>query len=138
VTRDVSRSVEAIWRIESGRIVGGVARLVRDVALAEDFAQEALVSALEHWPRDGVPENPGAWLMAAAKNEALDHLRQRALHTRRNEELGADAEARGDHVQADIVDALDAGGGDIGDDLLRLIFRVLGRRRSAIWGEPHF
>jgi len=122
VTRDVLRSVEAIWRIESGRIVGGVARLVRDVALAEDFAQEALVSALEHWPRDGVPENPGAWLMAAAKNKALDHLRQRALLTRRNEELGADANARGDHVQADIVDALDAGGGDIGDDLLRLIF----------------
>jgi len=122
VTRDVLRSVEAIWRIESGRIVGGVARLVRDVALAEDLAQEALVAALEHWPRDGVPENPGAWLMAAAKNKALDYLRQRALHTRRNEELGADADARGDHVQADFVDALDAGGGDIGDDLLRLIF----------------
>jgi len=120
---EVARSVEAIWRIESGRIVGGVARIVRDVGLAEDLAQEALVAALEHWPRDGVPDNPGAWLMAAAKNKALDHLRQQTLHARKQEELGADADARGDHIQPDFVDALDAArADDIGDDLLRLIF----------------
>jgi len=82
-----------------------------------------MISALEHWPRDGVPENPGAWLMAAAKNKALDHLRQRSLHARKQQELGADADARGDHVVPDFVDALDAARNDeIGDDLLRLIF----------------
>jgi RNA polymerase sigma factor (sigma-70 family) len=123
MAREVARGIEAVWRIESGRIVGAVARLVRDVGLAEDLAQEALVSALEHWPRDGVPDNPGAWLMAAAKNKALDHLRQRALHARKQEELGADADARGDHVVPDFVDALDAArADDFGDDLLRLIF----------------
>jgi RNA polymerase sigma factor (sigma-70 family) len=96
---------------------------VRDVGLAEDLAQEALVSALEHWPKDGVPDNPGAWLMAAAKNKALDHLRQQALHARKQEELGADADARGDHVVPDFVDALDAARADeIGDDMLRLVF----------------
>ena len=123
MAREVARSVEAAWRIESGRIVGAVARLVRDVGLAEDLAQAALVAALEHWPREGVPDNPGAWLMAVAKNRALDHLRLQALHARKQEELGADADARGDHVQPDFVDALDAArADDIGDDLLRLIF----------------
>jgi RNA polymerase sigma factor (sigma-70 family) len=123
MARDVARSIDAVWRIEAGKIIGGVARLVRDVGLAEDLAQEALVSALEHWPRDGVPDNPGAWLMAAAKNKALDHLRQQSLHARKQAELGADADARGDHVLPDFVDALDAArADDIGDDLLRLIF----------------
>jgi len=123
MARDVARSIEAVWRIEAGRIIGALARRVRDVGLAEDLAQEALVSALEHWPRDGVPDNPGAWLMAAAKNKALDHFRQQALHARKQEELGADADARGDHVVPDFVDALDAArADDIGDDLLRLIF----------------
>jgi RNA polymerase sigma factor (sigma-70 family) len=120
---EVARRIEAVWRIESGRIVGGVARLVRDVSLAEDLAQEALIAALESWPGDGVPNNPGAWLMSVAKNKALDHLRQHALHARKLDELGADADARGDHVGADFVDALDAArSDDIGDDLLRLIF----------------
>jgi RNA polymerase sigma factor (sigma-70 family) len=123
MARDIGRSIEAVWRIEAGRIIGAVARMVRDVGLAEDLAQEALVSALEHWPRDGVPDNPGAWLMAAAKNKALDHFRQQALHARKQAELGADADARGDHVVPDFVDALDAArADDIGDDLLRLIF----------------
>jgi RNA polymerase sigma factor (sigma-70 family) len=119
----VARRIDAVWRIEAAKIIGGVARVVHDVGLAEDLAQEALVSALEHWPRDGVPDNPGAWLMAAAKNKALDHLRARALHARKQEELGADADARGDHVVPDFVDALDAARADeIGDDLLRLIY----------------
>jgi RNA polymerase sigma factor (sigma-70 family) len=123
MARDVGQSIAAVWRIEAPKIIGAVARRVRDVGLAEDLAQEALVSALEHWPRDGVPDNPGAWLMAAAKNKALDHLRQQALHARKHEELGADADARGDHVVPDFVDALDAARADeIGDDLLRLIF----------------
>jgi RNA polymerase sigma factor (sigma-70 family) len=119
----VGRRIDAVWRIEAGKIIGALARVVHDVGLAEDLAQEALVAALEHWPRDGVPDNPGAWLMTAAKHKALDHLRQRALHARKQEELGADADARGDHVVPDFVDALDAARTDeIGDDLLRLIY----------------
>jgi RNA polymerase sigma factor (sigma-70 family) len=120
---EVARRIEAVWRIESGRIVGGVARIVRDVGLAEDLAQEALIAALELWPGDGVPDSPGAWLMSVAKNKALDHLRQHALHARKLDELGADADVRGDHVAPDFVYALDAArADDIGDDLLRLIF----------------
>ncbi|MGE3928458.1 MAG: RNA polymerase sigma factor [Lautropia sp.] len=120
---DPARSIDAVWRIESARIVGAVARIVRDIGLAEEIAQDALVSALEHWPKDGVPDNPGAWLMTAARNKALDRLRQAATHREREQELGADADARGDHVVPDFVDALDAArADDIGDDLLRLIF----------------
>ena len=123
MAREVARHVEAVWRIESGRIVGGVARLVRDVGLAEDLAQEALMAALEHWPVAGLPENPGAWLMTTARNKALDYLRLQALQARKHAELGADADARGDAVVPDFVDALDAArADDIGDDLLRLIF----------------
>jgi RNA polymerase sigma factor (sigma-70 family) len=119
----VARRIDAVWRIERAKIVGGVARVVHDVGLAEDLAQEALIAALEHWPLDGVPDNPGAWLMAAAKNKALDHLRAQALHALKQQKLGADADARGDHVAPDFVDALDAARADeIGDDLLRLIF----------------
>jgi RNA polymerase sigma factor (sigma-70 family) len=122
-TAEVHRSLAAIWRIESAKIVGAIARRVRDVGLAEELAQDALVAALEHWPRDGLPDNPGAWLMATAKNKALDRLRADALHARKQQELGADADARGDHVVPDFVDALDAARQDeIGDDLLRLIF----------------
>ena len=122
-TPDVPRAIDAVWRIESAKVVAGVARLVRDVGLAEELAQDALVSALEHWPVDGVPDNPGAWLMTAAKRRALDWLRQAALHARKHEELGRDADARGDHVVPDIADAVAAAEGDvIGDDLLRLIF----------------
>ncbi|HEX6721106.1 MAG TPA: RNA polymerase sigma factor [Burkholderiaceae bacterium] len=117
------RAIDAVWRIESATIVAALARMVRDVGLAEELAQDALVSALEHWPGDGVPDNPGAWLMTAAKRRALDHLRQHALHARKQEELGADADARGDHVVPDIAEAIAEAEGDvIGDDLLRLIF----------------
>jgi len=116
------RRIEAVWRIEAAKVIGVVARMVRDVGTAEDLAQEALIAALEHWPADGVPNNPGAWLMTTAKNRALDWLRQRALHERKQEELGADADARGDHVVPDFSDALDAAREDYGDDLLRLVF----------------
>jgi RNA polymerase sigma factor (sigma-70 family) len=117
------RAIDAVWRIESAAIVAALARMVRDVGLAEELAQDALVAALEHWPAEGVPDNPGAWLMTTAKRRALDHLRQHALHVRKQEELGADADARGDHVVPDIAVAIAEAEGDvIGDDLLRLIF----------------
>jgi RNA polymerase sigma factor (sigma-70 family) len=123
VAQPVGQRIDAVWRLEAAKIIGGVARIVHDVGLAEELAQDALVAALEHWPRDGVPDNPGAWLMTAAKHRALDHLRQRSLHARKQQELGADADARGDHVVPDLTDALDAARADeIGDDLLRLIF----------------
>ena len=117
------RAIEAVWRIESAKVIAHVARLVRDVGLAEELAQDALVSALEHWPDDGLPSNPGAWLMATAKNRALDHLRQDALHARKQQELGHDLDALQAHVVPDFVDALaEASEDDIGDDLLRLVF----------------
>jgi len=120
---DAQRAIEAVWRIEAAKVVASVARMVRDVGLAEELAQDALVSALEHWPAQGVPDNPGAWLMTAAKHRALDWLRQAALHARKHDELGRDADARGDHVVPDIADAVAQAEGDvIGDDLLRLIF----------------
>ncbi|MDE2503747.1 MAG: sigma-70 family RNA polymerase sigma factor [Burkholderiales bacterium] len=118
---DVARTLAAVWRIESARLVAAVARLVRDVALAEELAHDAMVAALERWPRDGLPDNPAAWLMTAARNRALDRLRQDALHRRKQQELGADADARGDHVVPDFSDALDAAD-EIDDDLLRLVF----------------
>ncbi|KVE36979.1 RNA polymerase sigma factor [Burkholderia sp. BDU5] len=119
----VHRAIDAVWRIEAARIIAHVARLVRDVGAAEELAQDALVAALEHWPRDGVPENPGAWLMTAAKRRALDHLRQNALHARKREQIGLDLDALGAHVAPDVVDVLEAArDDDIGDDLLRLVF----------------
>jgi RNA polymerase sigma factor (sigma-70 family) len=121
MAHDLHRRIDAVWRIESAKIVGAIARMVRDVGLAEELAQDALVAALEHWPADGIPDNPGAWLMATAKNRALDRLRQEALHLRKQEELGADADARGDHVVPDFSDTLDDRD-DIGDDMLRLVF----------------
>ena len=121
MARDLHRTIDAVWRIESARIIGALARRVRDVGLAEELAQDALVAALEHWPKDGIPDNPGAWLMATAKNRALDRLRQLNLHHAKQQELGADADARGDHVVPDFSDALDDAD-DIGDDLLRLVF----------------
>ncbi|HEY4068157.1 MAG TPA: RNA polymerase sigma factor [Burkholderiaceae bacterium] len=120
---ETHRAIEAVWRIESARVIAHVARLLRDVGLAEEIAQDALVSALEHWPRDGLPANPGAWLMTAAKHRALDRLRQDALHARKREELGLDLDALQSHVVPDFVDALaEASEDDIGDDLLRLVF----------------
>jgi RNA polymerase sigma factor (sigma-70 family) len=117
------RAIEAVWRIESAKVIACVARMVRDVGVAEELAQDALVAALEHWPERGVPDNPGAWLMATAKNRALDRLRQEVLHARKREELGRDLDAQEAHLVPDFVDALDAARqDDIGDDLLRLVF----------------
>jgi RNA polymerase sigma factor (sigma-70 family) len=116
---DTHRAIDAIWRIESPRLIAGLARIVRDVGVAEDLAQDALVAALERWPEAGVPDNPGAWLMATAKHRAIDVLRRRALLERKHAELGLDVEARPERTEADLAEKLDD---DIGDDLLRLIF----------------
>ena len=116
--QDVTRTIEAVWRIESARLIAGIARLVRDVPLAEDLAQEALVAALEQWPESGVPDNPGAWLMATAKHRGVDGLRRAEVHQRKTEELGRDAELRLP-VDEDLAAAADD---PFDDDLLRLIF----------------
>ena len=84
---DIHRTIDAVWRIESARIIAGVARMVRDIELAEELAQDALVAALERWPQTGVPDNPGAWLMATAKHRAIDHLRRSKLLQRKHEEI---------------------------------------------------
>jgi RNA polymerase sigma factor (sigma-70 family) len=110
--------IDAVWRIESARLIAGLARIVRDVGLAEELAQDALVTALERWPESGVPDNPGAWLMAAAKHRAIDHLRRNKLLERKHEELARELEAL-EKTVPDFDAALDD---DIGDDLLRLVF----------------
>ena len=116
-------AIAAVWRLESARIVAVVARMVRDIGVAEELAQDALVSALEHWPAQGVPERPGAWLTAAAKNRALDHLRRLKMQGDKLEQIGRDLQAQEALIVPDFVDALDAARADtIGDDLLRLIF----------------
>jgi RNA polymerase sigma factor (sigma-70 family) len=117
------QAIDAVWRIESAKIVAGVARMVRDIGVAEELAQDALVSALEHWPAQGVPDNPGAWLMATAKNRALDRLRRDKVLAAKLEQIGKDLEAQEALVVPDFVDGLDAAReDDIGDDLLRLMF----------------
>jgi RNA polymerase sigma-70 factor, ECF subfamily len=115
---DVRRTIEAVWRIESARLIAGVARLVRDVGLAEDLAQEALVAALEKWPESGVPDNPGAWLMATAKRRGIDRLRRAEVHQRKTELLARDAELSASEP-GDLADTVDD---PFDDDLLRLIF----------------
>jgi len=119
--------VAAIWHIEASKIIGGVARIVRDLGLAEEFAQDALVIALERWPTDGVPENPGAWLMTAAKRRALDHLRHQRVSAEKTDEFGRLLDFEHDLAHDELIDridtALDASNeATIGDDLLRLIF----------------
>ena len=116
---ETHRTIDAVWRIESARLIAGLARIVRDVGLAEELAQDALVVALEKWPEAGVPDNPGAWLMATAKNRALDRLRRGKLAERKHQEIGRDLEARQGLAAAELVAAIDD---DIGDDLLRLMF----------------
>ena len=116
---DTHRAIDAVWRIESARLIAGLARIVRDVGLAEELAQDALVAALEQWPESGVPDKPGAWLMATAKHRAIDLLRRRTMLERKHEELGRDLEARQKVAVADFDAAIDD---DIGDDLLRLVF----------------
>ncbi len=117
------QAIAAVWRIESARLVAVVGRMVRDLGVAEELAQDALVAALEHWPRAGIPDKPGAWLMTTAKRKALDHLRHRKMQGEKLEELGLDLEAQEALVVPDFVDALDADRQeDIDDDMLRLIF----------------
>jgi RNA polymerase sigma factor (sigma-70 family) len=118
VATDTHRTIDAVWRIEAPRLIAGLARMVRDVGLAEDLAQDALVTALEQWPGSGVPDNPGAWLMATAKNRAIDRLRRRQLLERKHEELGREVAVR-EMAVPDFDRALDD---DVGDDMLRLVF----------------
>ena len=112
-------AIDAVWRIESPKLVAALARMVRDVGLAEEIAQDALVTALERWPGTGIPEKPAAWLMATAKHRAIDVLRRRALAARKEETLGRELETAPDVAPTDLDAALDD---DIGDDLLRLVF----------------
>lgn len=127
------QAIATVWRIESAKITGAVARMVRDIGLAEELAQDALVSALEHWPASGVPDNPGAWLMAAAKNKALDRIRREKSLRGKLEQVGHDMEALEVHVVPDFVDGLDAARqeAEIADDLLRLIFTACHRLLST-------
>jgi RNA polymerase sigma-70 factor (ECF subfamily) len=115
----VHRAIEAVWRIESARLIAGLARMVRDVGLAEDLAQDALLAALEKWPESGVPDNPGAWLMATAKRRAIDNLRRTALLDRKHVEVTHDLESQQEAEAAALDAAIDD---DVGDDMLRLIF----------------
>ncbi len=115
--KNIHATIDAVWRIESAKLIAGLARIVRDVGVAEDLAQDALVAALEQWPGSGVPDNPGAWLMAAAKHRAIDGFRRNALLARKHEELARELESKQD--PPDLVSALDD---EVGDDLLRLVF----------------
>src|SRR3989475_3202009 len=116
---DTHRAIDAVWRIESPRLIAGLTRIVRDVALAEDLAQDALVAALEQWPESGVPDNPGAWLMATAKHRAIDRLRRNERLERKQEQLGRELELQQEMAMADQSVPTDD---DVGDDLLRLMF----------------
>ena len=122
-TAATHRAIDAVWRIESARIIGALARIVRDVGLAEELAQDALVAALEQWPGSGVPDNPGAWLMATAKHRALDHFRRSKLLERKHEELGRELNSQQESAVANFEAEFDAGNEqNFGDDLLRLLF----------------
>jgi len=116
---ETHRAIDAVWRIESAKLIAGLARIVRDVGLAEDLAQDALVAALEQWPQSGIPRKPGAWLMATAKHRAIDRLRRNERLHRKNEELGRETETQQQIATADLDAAIDD---EVGDDLLRLIF----------------
>ena len=116
---DIHRTIDAVFRIEQPRLIAGIARLVGDVGLAEELAQDALVAALEQWPKSGIPDRPGAWLTAVAKHRAIDGLRRRRLIERKHEEIGRGIEIKGTGTSPDLDASLDD---DIGDDLLRLIF----------------
>ena len=116
---DVNRAIDAVWRIESPRLIAGLARITGDVGLAEDLAQDALVAALERWPQTGVPDNPGAWLMATAKHRAIDMHRRSKRIERKHEQIGHELDAQQEMSVSDLDTALDD---DIGDDLLRLMF----------------
>lgn len=113
---DVQRAVDGIWRIESAKIIAGLVRMVRDINLAEDLAQDALIAALERWPEKGIPDNPGAWLMTTAKRRAIDHIRRNQVRSRKYEELGREMELQDNPNWDEAADDF------VGDDLLRLIF----------------
>src|SRR6266704_1859095 len=115
----VAETIDAVWRIESARLIAGLARIVGDIGVAEDLAQDALVAALEQWPESGVPDNPGAWLMATGKHRAIDFFRRKKLLERKHEELGRELDAQQKMAVADFDSAIND---DIGDDLLRLVF----------------
>src|SRR5690349_10482658 len=112
-------AIDAVWRIESARLIAGLARIVGDVGLAEDLAQDALVAALEQWPESGVPDNPGAWLMATAKHRAIDHLRRSKMQDRKHEHLGRELDERLASPEPALAEAIDD---QVGDDMLSLIF----------------
>ena len=116
---DAHRAIDAVWRIESARLIAGLARMVGDIGIAEDLAQDALLAALERWPETGVPDNPGAWLMATAKHRAIDLLRRKTMLTRKHEQIGYELEAQQEQAVPDLDAALDD---HVGDDLLRLMF----------------
>lgn len=116
---DIHRTIDAVWRIESARLIATLARMLRDVGLAEELAQDALVAALEKWPQSGVPDQPGAWLMATAKHRAIDRLRRSKLQQRKHEEIARELEAEQEHADDAHLEALDD---PFGDDLLRLVF----------------
>jgi len=118
-TTEIQRAIDAVWRIESARLIAGLTRMVGDVGLAEDLAQDALVAALERWPESGIPDKPGAWLMATAKHRAIDQLRRRKMLDRKHVEVGYELEQRQELGTADLDAALDD---PVGDDLLRLVF----------------
>jgi RNA polymerase sigma factor (sigma-70 family) len=125
---DIRRAIDAVWRIESARVIGGLARIVHDVGWAEDLAQDALVAALEQWPQSGIPDNPGAWLMATAKHRAIDQLRRQQMAERRHDELGRRQERERSTSQLDLAVAADD---DIGDDMLSLLFATCHPMLSA-------
>src|SRR5437870_9349432 len=116
---DIRRAIDAVYRIESARLIAGLTRIVRDVGLAEDLAQDDLVAAHEQWPESGVPDNPGAWLMTTAKHRGIDRLRRNERLERKHEELGRELEVQQEMAVADLETATDD---DVGDDLLRLMF----------------
>jgi RNA polymerase sigma factor (sigma-70 family) len=116
---DTHRTIDAVWRIESAKLIAGLTRIVKDVGLAEDLAQDALLAALEQWPNSGVPDNPGAWLMAIAKRRAIDVLRRGPMLDRKHAELGAELEFKQESPEPALNEALDD---EVGDDLLRLVF----------------
>lgn len=119
MTSETNKVIDAVWRIESAKLIAGLARMVRDIAIAEDLAQDALVIALEKWPESGIPDNPGAWLMATAKHRAFDKLRRNTLLERKHQELIQELEIQKELAEADLGIAVN---NDIDDDLLRLIF----------------
>lgn len=115
----VRRAIDAVWRIESAKLIAGLTRIVRDVGIAEDLAQDALIAALEQWPQSGVPNNPGAWLMTTAKRRAIEHHRRNAMLDRKHELIGYELESEQERAVPDLDAALDD---NVGDDLLRLVF----------------